>query len=102
MLTTQLVCKGMSLSYFSCKVQVSQFSVISSFQVLYEGHLSAVIMFMYSPKACDQQLCLEASPTENPSFFCHSPHALMLEVRFDPCRPSYDFCVRDKKIHYLI
>nr|XP_058950691.1 neurobeachin-like [Pocillopora verrucosa] len=48
-------------------------------KVLYEGHLSAVIMFMYSPKACDQQLCLEASPTENPSFFCHSPHALMLE-----------------------
>lgn len=54
-------------------------------QVLYDGHLSAVIMFMYSPKACDQQLCLEASPTENHSFFCHSPHALMLEVRFD-CR----------------
>ena len=50
------------------------------FQVLYEGHLSASIMFMYSPKACDQQLCLEASPTENHSFFCHSPHALMLEV----------------------
>ncbi|KAJ7325688.1 hypothetical protein OS493_029114 [Desmophyllum pertusum] len=48
-------------------------------KVLYDGHLSAVIMFMYSPKACDQQLCLEASPTENPSFFCHSPHALMLE-----------------------
>lgn len=50
-------------------------------QVLYEGHLSSVIMFMYSPKACDQQLCLEASPTENHSYFCHSPHALMLEVR---------------------
>ena len=54
---------------------------IMYFQVLYEGHLSASIMFMYSPKACDQQLCLEASPTENHSFFCHSPHALMLEVR---------------------
>ncbi|XP_068720916.1 lipopolysaccharide-responsive and beige-like anchor protein [Montipora capricornis] len=48
-------------------------------KVLYEGHLSSVIMFMYTPKACDQQLCLEASPTENHSFFCHSPHALMLE-----------------------
>lgn len=55
--------------------------IFSFGQVLYEGHLSSVIMFMYSPKACDQQLCLEASPTENHSYFCHSPHALMLEVR---------------------
>ncbi|XP_048589684.1 neurobeachin-like isoform X3 [Nematostella vectensis] len=48
-------------------------------KVLYDGHLASTIMFMYSPKACDQQLCMEASPTENASYFCHSPHALMLE-----------------------
>ena len=65
--------------FFFCLKRIEV--VISCFQVLYEGHLSASIMFMYSPKACDQQLCLEASPTENHSFFCHSPHALMLEVR---------------------
>ncbi|XP_020898091.2 lipopolysaccharide-responsive and beige-like anchor protein, partial [Exaiptasia diaphana] len=49
-------------------------------KILYDGHLASSIMFMYSPKACDQQLCMEASPIENTSYFCHSPHALMLEV----------------------
>ncbi|KXJ05034.1 Neurobeachin, partial [Exaiptasia diaphana] len=48
-------------------------------KILYDGHLASSIMFMYSPKACDQQLCMEASPIENTSYFCHSPHALMLE-----------------------
>ena len=37
-------------------------------------------MFTYNAKACDGQLCLESSPTENPSFFVHSPHATRLEV----------------------
>ena len=50
------------------------------FQLLYDGKLSNSIVFMYSPKACDGQLCLESSPTDNPSFFVHSPHATLLEV----------------------
>ncbi|XP_062513649.1 neurobeachin-like isoform X2 [Corticium candelabrum] len=48
-------------------------------KLLYDSRLSSSIVFMYNPMACDGQLCLEASPTENPSFFVHSPHATMLE-----------------------
>lgn len=38
-------------------------------------------MVSYNAKAVDGQLCLEASPVEGNSFFAHSPHATMLEVR---------------------
>ena len=47
-------------------------------QVLYDGRLTNTIMLMYTPVACDSQLCLESSPKGNPSFFVHTPHALML------------------------
>lgn len=36
--------------------------------------------FSYNAKAVDGQLCLEASPNENQTFFAHSPHATLLEV----------------------
>ncbi|XP_028409384.1 neurobeachin-like [Dendronephthya gigantea] len=48
-------------------------------KVIYDGKLSASIMFTYNPIACDGQLCLESSPVTNASYFCESPHALMLE-----------------------
>lgn len=51
-------------------------------QVLYDGKLASSISFTYNAKATDAQLCLESSPRENPSIFVHSPHALMLQVRF--------------------
>ncbi len=35
---------------------------------------------MYTPVACDSQLCLESSPKGNTSYFVHTPHALMLQV----------------------
>ena len=38
----------------------------------------------YNAKAVDGQLCLEASPEENESYFVHSPHATMLEVTITP------------------
>ena len=38
------------------------------------------MVISYNAKAIDGQLCLEASPAENESFFAHSPHATMLEV----------------------
>ena len=34
---------------------------------------------MYTPVACDSQLCLESSPKGNQSYFVHTPHALMLQ-----------------------
>ena len=49
-------------------------------QILFDGHLSDVIAFSYNAKAVDGQLCLEASPNENQTFFAHSPHATLLEV----------------------
>ncbi|XP_035829545.1 neurobeachin, partial [Aplysia californica] len=48
-------------------------------QVLYDGKLTSTIMFMYNPIACDSQLCLESSPKGNPSYFLHSPHAMMCQ-----------------------
>ncbi len=45
--------------------------------MLYDGRLTSTIVFMYTPVACDSQLCLESSPKGNPSFFTHTPHALM-------------------------
>ncbi|XP_048243612.1 neurobeachin-like isoform X2 [Haliotis rufescens] len=48
-------------------------------RVLYDGRLTNSIVFMYNPIACDSQLCLESSPKGNPSYFLHSPHALMTQ-----------------------
>ena len=48
-------------------------------QVLYDSKLTNSIVFMYTPVACDSQLCLESSPKGNVSFFVHTPHALMLQ-----------------------
>ncbi|CAG0902907.1 unnamed protein product [Cyprideis torosa] len=48
-------------------------------RVLYDGRMSNAIVFMYSPVATDSQLCLQAAPKGNPSFFVHTPHALMLQ-----------------------
>lgn len=49
-------------------------------QVLYDGKLSAAIVFMYNPVATDSQLCLQSAPKGNVSYFVHTPHALMLQV----------------------
>ncbi|XP_055933664.1 neurobeachin-like isoform X4 [Argiope bruennichi] len=48
-------------------------------RVLYDGKLSSAIVFMYNPVATDSQLCLQAAPKGNVSFFVHTPHALMLQ-----------------------
>ncbi|GIY82266.1 neurobeachin [Caerostris extrusa] len=48
-------------------------------RVLYDGKLSSAIVFMYNPVATDSQLCLQAAPKGNISFFVHTPHALMLQ-----------------------
>lgn len=50
-------------------------------QVLYDGKLSNAIVFMYNPVATDGQLCLQSAPKGNASYFVHTPHALMLQVR---------------------
>ncbi|XP_013793166.1 neurobeachin-like, partial [Limulus polyphemus] len=47
--------------------------------VLYDGKLSSAIVFMYNPVATDSQLCLQAAPKGNFSYFVHTPHALMLQ-----------------------
>jgi len=47
-------------------------------KVLYDGRLTSAIVVLYTPVACDSQLCLESSPKGNISYFVHSPHALML------------------------
>lgn len=52
------------------------------FQVLYDGKLSNAIVFMYNPVATDGQLCLQSAPKGNVSYFVHTPHSLMLQVRF--------------------
>jgi hypothetical protein len=36
---------------------------------------------MYNPVATDSQLCLQSAPKGNISYFVHTPHALMLQVR---------------------
>ncbi|XP_063239810.1 neurobeachin isoform X3 [Bacillus rossius redtenbacheri] len=48
-------------------------------RVLYDGKLSAAIVFMYNPVATDSQLCLQSAPKGNVSYFVHTPHALMLQ-----------------------
>ncbi|XP_076332480.1 neurobeachin-like isoform X2 [Tachypleus tridentatus] len=48
-------------------------------KVLYDGKLSSAIVFMYNPVATDSQLCLQAAPKGNFSYFVHTPHALMLQ-----------------------
>lgn len=49
--------------------------------MLYDGKLSNAIVFMYNPVATDGQLCLQSAPKGNVSYFVHTPHALMLQVR---------------------
>ena len=48
---------------------------------MYDGKLNNAIAFMYTPVACDAQLCLESSAKKDggQSLFVHSPHALMRE-----------------------
>jgi hypothetical protein len=36
---------------------------------------------MYNPVATDGQLCLQSAPKGNVSYFVHTPHSLMLQVR---------------------
>ncbi|KAI5739638.1 hypothetical protein M8J77_021622 [Diaphorina citri] len=48
-------------------------------KVLYDGKLSTAIVFMYNPVATDSQLCLQSAPKGNPTYFVHTPHALMLQ-----------------------
>ncbi|KAK7469905.1 hypothetical protein BaRGS_00036068 [Batillaria attramentaria] len=48
-------------------------------RILYDGRLTGSIVFMYNPIACDSQLCLESSPKGNPSYFVHTPHAMMCQ-----------------------
>ena len=47
-------------------------------QVIYDSRLTNAIVVLYTPVACDSQLCLESSPKGNVSYFVHTPHALML------------------------
>ena len=47
-------------------------------RVLYDGKLANAIVFMYNAVATDGQLCLQSAPKGNPSYFVHTPHALML------------------------
>lgn len=44
--------------------------------------MAQTLLFTYNPKAVDGELCLESSPSDNTMCFYHSPHALMMEVRF--------------------
>ncbi|XP_064482280.1 neurobeachin-like isoform X2 [Ornithodoros turicata] len=48
-------------------------------RVLYDGKLSSAIVFMYNSVATDSQLCLQAAPKGNVSYYVHTPHALMLQ-----------------------
>lgn len=50
-------------------------------RVLYDGKLSSSLVFMYNPVATDSQLCLQSAPKGNISYFVHTPHALMLQVK---------------------
>ncbi len=50
-------------------------------KILYDGKLTNSIVFLYNPAATESQLCLESSPKGNISYFVHSPHALMVQVR---------------------
>ena len=52
-------------------------------KVLYDGRLSSCIVFLYNPVAADGQLCLQCAPKGNTPHFVHSPHALMMKVRFE-------------------
>lgn len=63
----------------------SQFSDVKTkhLQVLYDSKLSNGIVFMYNPVATDGQLCLQSAPKGNVSYFVHTPHSLMLQVRFE-------------------
>ena len=49
--------------------------------MLYDGKMSAAIVFMYSAAATDGQLCLQSAPKGNQTYFVHSAHGLMRQVR---------------------
>lgn len=63
--------------------------------MLYDGKLSNAIVFMYNPVATDSQLCLQSAPKGNVSYFVHTPHALMLQVRI---YTGYNWIQRKKKM----
>lgn len=65
----------------TCPLYWRKFSLPFHSQVLYDGKLSNAIVFMYNPVATDGQLCLQSAPKGNVSYFVHTPHALMLQVR---------------------
>lgn len=67
-------------------------------QVLYDGKLSTAIVFMYNPVATDSQLCLQSAPKGNPTYFVHTPHALMLQAS----NPFYFFFVHNIKCYLSI
>lgn len=64
--------------HFPLRLSISN----ETLQVLYDGKLSNAIVFMYNPVATDGQLCLQSAPKGNVSYFVHTPHSLMLQVRF--------------------
>lgn len=78
-----------SLSFLFCsyllfilgKNRIQKKMKMEQIQVLYDGKLSNAIVFMYNPVATDGQLCLQSAPKGNVSYFVHTPHALMLQVR---------------------
>lgn len=84
-----LIFFSLSLSIRSCLFWMLSFMMASkkknqikyTMQVLYDGKLSNAIVFMYNPVATDGQLCLQSAPKGNVSYFVHTPHALMLQVR---------------------
>ena len=41
---------------------------------------------MYNPVATDGQLCLQSAPKGNVSYFVHTPHSLMMQVRIHSYR----------------
>ena len=68
-------------------------------QILYDGRLTGSIVFMYNPIACDSQLCLESSPKGNPSYFVHTPHAMMCQVCTAPLSDTPESSHDTEEIH---
>eukprot|EP01135_Chromosphaera_perkinsii_P000139 Nk52_evm35s32 gene=Nk52_evmTU35s32 len=48
-------------------------------KLLFDGKLRSSILFTYNPKACENGMCLNCAPVENPSVFSATPHASLLE-----------------------
>ncbi|GFR89629.1 neurobeachin [Elysia marginata] len=80
----EMFCGQMSTLYMFSEALLPQqvnamYHLGPGYKVLYDGKLTGSLVFMYNPIACDSQLCLESSPKGNPSYFLHSPHAMMCE-----------------------